>query len=280
MTHIAICFFGITRSLRYTIGSIEQNVLGPARARGRVTVHAHLYRQTEIVNPRSGENGRLDPDEHALLRPDQLELEDPDLCLGPMGFEALKTHGDAWYDDFRSLRNLVHQLHSLDRVTTMAQESGAGTVIFVRPDLMYHDSMAYALRSALRSKRPSVWVPSWQRFSGANDRFAIAHGDRAIAAYGQRGRFALEYCETESKPLHAEQLLSYVLMRQGVIEKDIDVRATRIRVGGVPSSEDVFPSSPWDFIGKFARRTGLKSILRYLKRQLLDALRQFEKRKG
>lgn len=107
MPKIAICFFGITRSLKFTISSIEKNILKPAHALGEVRVFCHFFVQTEIDNPRSGEKGLLRQDEHTLLNPSWLELEEPDQCLAMHGFAELKTWGDSWGDDFRSLRNLV-----------------------------------------------------------------------------------------------------------------------------------------------------------------------------
>ena len=131
MSGIFVCFFGITRSLRYTIGSIERRVTGPARALAPTRLYAHLYDQDRVVGPGGREEGRLVQGEHRMLGLDKLELEAPGGCLDLWGFERLKAHGDTWGNDFVSVRNLIHQLHSLHRVTSMALEDGAEVCVFV-----------------------------------------------------------------------------------------------------------------------------------------------------
>lgn len=245
MPRIAVAFFGITRSLTHTLGGLDANVIAPARARagaaGDARLFAHLYQQQQIDNPRSGEQGRLDPDEHRLLKPDWLELEEPGLCLEAGGFEALKAFGDSWDDEFRSLRNLVHQLHSLDRVTDAVLEWGADVCIFARPDLRYHDSLSPVLRRALRWET-GAWIPRWQPHGGLNDRFAVVRGERAIAAYGKRAHEALGFCEQIQGPLQGERLVRFAMDRANVPVSPISVRASRVRADGQQRFEEF--SSP------------------------------------
>ena len=68
---IAICFFGITRSLKYTIGSIEENILNPARTLGDVRVFAHFFNQERVENSRSRESTALDRSEYMNIHEDQ-----------------------------------------------------------------------------------------------------------------------------------------------------------------------------------------------------------------
>lgn len=241
---IALCFFGITRSLRHTIAAIESCVLAPARAAGDARVYAHFFRQHHLAHGRTGEQGPLDPDEYRLLHPDWLELEEPDGCLATWDFDGLKRHGDFWQNDFFSLRNLVHQLHSLDRVTAAARADGAGICLFLRPDLQYHDSLGPAIARAgraLRAGRPLVQLPWWQSWNGRNDRFAIATGDAAIAAYGGRVTQLAAFCAETGGPVHSERLLAHVLDRAGIPVRTIGARASRVRMGGQVRYEDFLP---------------------------------------
>lgn len=259
MTRIAIAFFGITRSLALTLPSIEANVLAPARAAGDVKVFAHFFRQDRIVNPRSLEDGEVDPEEHRLLAPDWLALEAPDLCLEQGRFDELKAWGDAWNDEFRSLRNLVHQLHSLDVVSRAVLADGYEHCLFVRPDLTYHDSLARPLAQALAARRPTALVPWWQPFGGLNDRFALCAGAAAIAAYGQRGRLAPEYCAMAGGPLLSERLVAFALAHAGIAVRTIGVRATRTRLGGHVIDESF--AYPWRYELK-RRNPRLTALLR------------------
>ena len=100
-------------------------------------IYAHFFLQKEIDNPRSGEKGILDYEEYRLLPSDWLKLEEPDHCLAQWNFEGLKAWGDSWQDEFRSLRNLIHQLHSLHTVTEAALADGTEVCLFCRPDLRH-----------------------------------------------------------------------------------------------------------------------------------------------
>ena len=241
---IAVCFFGITRSLSYTVRSIERCILRPAQRQGETRLFAHFFDQRDISNPRSREAGRLRRDEHKLLPLDWLELEEPDTFLPARGFDAVAAFGDAHDDDFRSLRNLFHQLHSLDRVTRQAMTWAPDIVVFARPDLAYHQSFAPVLKAALRRSDPAAFLPRWQQWKGGvNDRFAVCTAD-AAPVYGSRIDSMIEFCTTQSSMLHAEQLLKYRLDRAGVSIIPIPHRASRIRFDGTMNFEDFSPPNP------------------------------------
>ncbi|MHC0055472.1 hypothetical protein [Actibacterium sp. D379-3] len=238
---VAVCFFGITRSLTRTIGSIEANVLAPARAAGKATVYAHFFEQTTVDNPRSGERGTMVAGEHALLHPDWLRLEPPETCLDQWDFAGLKAYGDEFEDGFRSLRNLVHQLHSINIVARAALADGADICLFCRPDLRYHDSLHSAVARAAKTMRQGgagVWLPYWGPYGGANDRFAVCAGEPAIRAWGTRIGVTRDFCQAEGRPLHSESLVRYALDRAGVARHGIKGRASRVRIDGTEMPEN------------------------------------------
>lgn len=218
--------------MTHTIGSITDNILAPARILGEVRIFAHFFRQATINNPRSGENGALNPDEHALLAPDWLELEAPEHCLEIHRFEEIKAFGDEWQDEFRSLSNLIHQLHSLKRVTEAALKWAPDIYIFVRPDLEYHDSFAPLLTEVSLSGGDSAWYPNWQLCGGLNDRFLICRGDNVAHAYGARIDVALDFCRKTGNPLRSEKLVAHALKNRGVTVRPMPLRASRVRANG------------------------------------------------
>ena len=236
---VAVVFFGITRSLRLTLPAIAANVLGPARAVAReVRTYGHFFSQSSISNVRSGEVGELDPDEYRLLNLDAVETEEPGACLDAYPMAEMQARGDIWKDDFASFRNLVHQLHSLRRATLLAEAFQPHIVIFARPDLLYHDSMAEHLDFLARAHRSFVLVPDWSQWFGHNDRFALAKGEAAIAAYGRRAERMGEYC-ARPKRLHAERFLKFALGEQRV--RPVHLRASRVRSNGLQVLEDFTP---------------------------------------
>lgn len=271
MTNIAVCFFGITRSLRFTIDSIAANVIAPARAAGSVRLYGHFFQQSHVHNPRNDEDGSFPPDEHKLLPLDALELEAPGLCLEAWDFAGIAAYGDAWDNGGTSLRNLVHQLHSIDRVTQMAMADGADVMVFVRPDLRYHDSLAQPLKRAVSARKPLVQLPFWQPWQGCNDRFALCSGDAAATAWGRRIALAKAMCAETNAPLHGERLVKFALTRAGIPVRGISARASRVRVDGRERYEDFarpaisrVKREVMPHLAGIAERAGVKTVLKKL----------------
>ena len=95
---VAVCFFGLTRSLNHTIDSIQQNLIGPIVEKGwEVDVFIHTYNDVRhLTNTRTGEDTDLDTEQWHLLDPYDYQLtaqdeylhsiecavhtEDPGLC--------------------------------------------------------------------------------------------------------------------------------------------------------------------------------------------------------
>lgn len=122
----------------------------------------HFYDKEEVVNERSGESDVLLKTNYSCFEFMEGIIESPDLCLESWGFERLKSFGDTWNDNYASIGNLIHQLNSLYKVTNLIEVSlfDPDVVIFVRPDLIYHDILPmYSLIGA--SKEPKtvyIWL--------------------------------------------------------------------------------------------------------------------------
>lgn len=230
---VAICFFGIPRSLHLTRPSIEKNILNSINKIADTQVFCHFFDQKYIKNPRTGEFGEADQDDKICS--DQVCLtEAPDECLKTWKYDELKPYGDFWGDGFIALRNLIHQLHSIHKVTDLSKEFCADCTVFVRPDQWYYDDLAPIVDRALRSNSNSVYVPYWQPFGGLNDRFAIVRSS-ALDAYANRVSKAEDFCKDCKSPLHSESLLKYSLKDKDVFP--IACRAARVRSGGAIAEE-------------------------------------------
>ena len=216
--------------------SIDKNVLEPARSLGDVRVFAHFFDQERIENTRSRESAVLDRDEHRLLGANSLELEKPDACLMQHDFEKLKEFGDTRRDGFRSLRNLVHALHSL----------------------LYHDSLEAYVADAANAPDPCIYIPDWQHWRGGyNDRFAICTSPQSALAYGTRVDRMLDFCSHFREAVHSESLNRFVLENEGIEVRFMDARASRVRADGRIKKERFGYSKPdtaKTFIRQIVRR--------------------------
>jgi hypothetical protein len=254
---IAVAFFGLARSLKYTIESIEQNVLAPLRSLGSVKIFGHLYNQDRILNSRSGEDCELDPNQHQLIRFDALEVEQPNDCLARFEMDTILQAGDPYNDGHKSIINLLHQLNSLDCVTALIDRHyKPSVVVFLRPDLYYHDRLESALKRLDQKREFDTILPSWQSHGGCNDRFAICTS-RSYTCYGTRARMVNSYV-SRHRPLFSELFLRETLRLGERSIATTAVRATRVRADGRHESEDFSEVSA---ISNFLQRQRL--ILRY-----------------
>jgi len=231
-----LVFFGIDRRLDLTVDSIYRNVIAPASAWFEMQSVGYLWAPERIENPRSGESAELTLPRFNLLPPGDYRFDRPFNLDSDPYFAQLKKHGDFWNDDYRSLGNLYFQLCSLKLGTQLAIATDPDIVIFLRPDLIYHDSFHDLFRRVATKPKEGILLPAWQPHGGLNDRYAICIGQRAFSSYGNRLEQALKYCEQERSPLHSEKFLKRVLDGQSV--KRISNRAARVRSNGSLQKED------------------------------------------
>lgn len=234
---IAIVFFGITRSLTYTHSSITKNIIAPAQQFGTVELIGHFFLPKIIQNIRSGECGTYDECEYNLLNFDQIKLDHPiDFSKDPT-YLLLKQFGDNWSDNFASFNNIFHQLHSLNVATEMALKRKADVYLFIRPDLLYHDSFKKVLAATQYINDDHIFIPSWQHWGGFNDRFSICVGARAAHVYGKRFEELNTYAR-KSLTLQGERFLKNTIAAAGIRTKFIAARASRVRLNGHVHKED------------------------------------------
>ncbi len=233
---IAVAFFGLPRCSDIAWPSIEQKIYAQLPFGAEVRSFYHFYQQSQVVNPRSGENGSLEASNYQPFEKFTGELQDPQKVLAELPFEELKQFGDSWKDDFNSLRNLLLQLNSLKRVTTLLTPFAPDVVVYVRPDLVYHDAFPKHVFLMAAEIHAASFIPNWQWGIGLNDRFSVC-GKEAYQAYGNRINLALTYCSEKKEPLHAERLLKFALERADATILQLFVTASRVRIGGVLAKE-------------------------------------------
>lgn len=234
---IALCFRGIARSLVHTISSIQSNVISPAQKFGEVRIFTHLFNLKQIGEPGRGEFGAPDPFEYQLLQSDELQLEEPGTCLDQHAYDQIRQFGDAWSNDFRSLKNLIHALHSLKKGWEMARQWQPDVVCFLRPDLNYLNSLETIFKQVADGQRRGLCLPIWHSNWGINDRFAIASTEQAAHSYANRIDRAMTYCQETKKPLHAEIFLLHCLKQDKTPTWFTTAKAQRVRFGGIPRFE-------------------------------------------
>lgn len=241
----ALCFFGITRSLKYVYFSILLNVVQPLLSQNvRVDKFMHTYNLTTINNKRSKEkDATLDLTEYKLLEPYQgLEVSDQDEFLANFEIKSLLyDNHDTYRDNFRSLTNLACQLHSLERVTKLWQESGQSydLVIYTRPDVLYVQPINYSLvlNKIKAGHFDRTWfIPQFGNIRGRmNDRFAMGPPS-TMAIWGKRINYVQRYIDGTNLSLHAERLVKFIAEIENIRVRKQDLRFVRVRADGKSSA--------------------------------------------
>lgn len=252
---IFIGFFGLPRCSAVTVPSIERHILAPCERLGELQIGYHLYHQQRVDNPRSGEQGALPDANYDWFRQHLGIIEPASMAPVQAVHDGLMPYGDPFEDGFRSYRNLLMQLHSLRQISGQAHAADADVVLYLRPDLCYHDPLEPGVVKACARDARKVFVPDWQWGFGINDRFGIC-GRQASQAYGQRLNMASHYCNTKQAPLHSESLLQHVLRSSDLRLRTTRMRASRVRIAGEVKDENF--EALQTIMGGRRRRWGLQ----------------------
>jgi hypothetical protein len=92
-----------------------------AKILGDVKLSSHLHQQTHINNPRSQENSEVGPNECQMLGCNEVQLAPFGSCINAADFDSILSRGDSFDDGGNSLKNLIHQSNSLNRLGNMIE---------------------------------------------------------------------------------------------------------------------------------------------------------------
>lgn len=235
---IALCFWGITRSLKYTYPSIKKFIFDDLASHSiQYDIFIHTYNvHTTYNNRRAGEHFIiLDNDEWKLINPTEILVDDQENL--DIDFQSYRSQGDPWHSGFQTFDNHIRALWSLYRVSTLWQKQSAGTydyVIYLRPDVMYYKSLFSVIPSSAALKNEII-LPNFHLYP-INDRFCIA--PPAIAKiYGERFLSALEF--SKKNQLHSEKYLFWTLQQNNIRITQIHFPFHRVRADGREIDGDV-----------------------------------------
>jgi hypothetical protein len=142
---IALCFWGIMRSIKYTYPSIKKFIFDDLASHNiQYDIFIHTYNvNTPYNNRRAGENSIiLNNDDWKILNPTEILVDDQENLK--IDFPAYRCHGDPWCSGFQTFDNHIRALWSLYRVSSLWQKQSAETydyIVYLRPDVMYLKSL-------------------------------------------------------------------------------------------------------------------------------------------
>ena len=247
---VALCFWGITRSLKYTISSLQKNIF---KILDDECISYHIYLHTYIVdgeysNIRTNEKGFLDNEEYKLLLfPEKSEgnnersegnnnfkIDNQNEISQQLKFEEYRTFPDPWYSNYNCCDNLILSLYSKLQVTNLIINNNLeyNNIIFLRPDVRFVNEFDI---SWLFNKNNEVRIPNFHNFGGYNDRFFISNYKNGVI-YGSAFNDLLEY--SKIRDIHSEIFCMNYLNKHNLINIPIHFYFNRVRVNGWEVSQD------------------------------------------
>jgi len=223
---VALCFWGLTRSLKYTIQSIQDkviNILKNATIKTtkngeqvyeiiQITTFLHTYQfKSKYFNPRANEiDVEIDFEEYKLLNPDFVQIDDQDEIKKQLNLQQYRTHKDPWKSDYICVDNFICAMYSKQQLGKMMAASGQefDRVIFLRPDVKYLNNFDVSWLSAVSDNL--ICIPNFALFPDFNDRFCVTNSKNA-EIYCNLMTHMLAYSKNTN--LHSERFHSYCLRK-------------------------------------------------------------------
>lgn len=233
-TKVAICFWGLTRSLKYTIETIKKNIFEPLTKAGiTYDIYLHTYHiDGKYSNPWAGENNEiLDNEEYKLLKPDYFKVENQSYISKIINFEKYKTMVNPWAHD-QTFNNSLLALWSLKEVTKLwsMRDIHYSKILYCRPDVEFLCPIDIGW---ILDKTNDIYLANFaikgEKFGIGADRFAIGKPD-TMKIYGNRFDEAYEY--SKIKELYSRKFLEDVLKKYNRKIKFINFQFIRIRANG------------------------------------------------
>ena len=239
MTKIAFAFWGLARSLNFTIDSINKYIFDIFKNNNiEYKIFFHTYSIKSIYNnERSNEvNIKLDNNLYKLLNCDFIEIENQEDVKKEINFKDYRSKGDPWRNNFDTLNNFILALRSKSKVCQMITKSNIDFdyIIYLRPDVQYVQPFDLNFLKLINNN--TVVIPDFHWWGGVNDRFCICN-NKTYKKYGDNFKFLKDYSKI-SKP-HSERFHGDMIINKYKLKvKKINFMFIRIRCFGKKNKAD------------------------------------------
>lgn len=242
---VALCFFGLTRSLKMTLASIKQYIFDPLRKYGiQYDIFLHTYELNDnYTNTRAGEsNIKLDNNEYKLLKAKEIHIENKDVISKKLNLEEYRTHGNPWghekkdtIDNYTTLDNCILSLWSMKQLSAMVSKNKDNYthMVFCRPDVLYMVPLDIRW---FHFKSDHIYMSNIALYPIVNDRFSLGPVNEMVKI-GNRFDDALEY--SKKHRLHSERYLHSYLKKNKIKFDYIHFYFIRLRANKMKNDTDM-----------------------------------------
>lgn len=230
---IAICFWGLTRSLSYTIDSIQTHIFNVLKSHNlEYDIYLHTYTfESEYVNVWANErNIKLNFDEYKLLKPTYFQIDDQDKIKVQLKLHNYRTYKDHWNSNYVCCDNFICSLYSKLQVAQMIEQSGKTYkyIIYCRPDVKYLNNLPIDILNKINDV--NIVTPIFNKWNGLNDRFFIGNYTNGLR-YGKAFNELLNY--SRRNKIHSETFIKWYLgKRYTLTNVDTHFFFNRVRCDG------------------------------------------------
>ena len=231
---VALCFYGITRSLKYTIESIKLKIFDVFDDNDiEYDIFMHTYElPSEYYNKRSFEKtNNYDNDEYKLLNPKYLQIDNQEKVKQEIDLMKYRTHPDPWKSNYKTVDNFILAQYSKSQVVKLVENSNNiyDYVIYLRPDVLYLNK--FDINFFKRVNSSTVCNPCfgrWGKFK-FNDRFLLSDMNN-YKIFGDV--FPDLYEISKLEPLHSETIIGRRFKQKKVHVCPIHFFFARMRCNG------------------------------------------------
>ena len=229
---VALAFWGLTRSLKYTIGSINEKILNSLKKNNiEYKIFMHAWTVNSVYNnTRAKEaNIHLDNEEYKLLSPDYFETHDQDEFKKNINLNAFRTHKDPWNTKYETVNNFICAMFSKSRCTQLISKSNENFdyIIFLRPDCMYLTNFDISFLKLVNDN--TICIPNFALYNNFNDRFCITN----MATYQLYGDvFSKLFMYSKNFSLHSETVHYNIIKQHNINIQLIKFKFKRVRANG------------------------------------------------
>jgi hypothetical protein len=268
---VAICFWGIMRSLDFTLPSIEKNIFKPLDdAKIPYDIFVHTYDLNDDCSGTYSSECTLPINKYDFkrLKPTKYILENQKSADKKIGLDKYLVKGNPWNSQIEVAYNHIRALWSLKQVTSIWSNGSTNKtkyhyshVMYCRPDMTY----IMPIKPEWFVFSDEIIVPNFARHGRRGttmcDRFAIGMPDQ-MEIYGNRFDDALKY--SKKHQLHSETYLAETLRVNDIKFRFVPFGFIRTRADSRMSvSEDIREAIKK---GWYTKKRALKTQRRYTRK--------------
>ena len=235
-------FFGITRSLKYTVDSIKKQILNTFKEEGiQFDIFLHTYTfKNDYINKRTGEKKRqedINNEEYKLLNPTYKQIDVQEDVMEKLNLKQYRSKPDPWKTNYNSVDNYILGCYSKKQLVNLIKKSNNhyDYVIFIRPDCLYTTKFQKKFFNKVNDNK--ICLPNFH-LNGShrvNDRFSICNMNN-YEIYGNIFDSLLQISKTNK--LHSETILGDILKKNKIKVEKINFRFKRMRCNGTVNKMD------------------------------------------